>query len=143
MGEILGMGTKFYREGTTPDTFEVIAGVSNISPPQPQRNIVEIEELDPPGEVKRKIAGLIDAGEVQLTLNFLPEDPGQTALEQDFKDAKVINYRIKLPNDYGWTFSAICTAYQPQELEAEGVVQVVTIFALTGVYDFGKITTGA
>ncbi|MEG3069438.1 MAG: phage tail tube protein [Candidatus Syntrophopropionicum ammoniitolerans] len=142
MGEITGIKTKFYREGATQGTFEEIAQVASITPPQPEREVVEVDELDPPGGVRKKLVGLIDAGEVSLTLNFDPTNTGHLDLEQDFRDGVAKQYRIKLPNGYGWTFSALCTAYQPQEISAGDVVQAEVTLAPTGVYTFGEITDG-
>ncbi len=140
MGEITGLKTKFYREGATAGTYEEIAQIASITPPQAEREVVEVDELDPPGEVKKKIIGLIDAGEVGLTLNFDPTNTGHTDLEQDFRDGAAKNYQIKLPNGYGWTFSAYCTSYQPQEISSSEVIQVETAFTLAGNYTFGQIT---
>ncbi len=142
MSEITGRKTKFYREGATPDTFEEIAQIASITPPQAEREIVEVDELDPPGEVRKKLAGLIDAGEVSVILNFDPTVQGHLDLEEDFKAGEAKKYRIELPNTYGWTFSAICTAYRPQEIRSSEVVQAEVTLALTGVYEFGEITTG-
>lgn len=141
MGEFTGLKTKFYREGSAGGTFEEIAQVASITPPQPEREVVEVDELDPVGEVKKKLVGLIDAGEASLTLNFDPTNQGHTDLEGDFRAGLAKKYRIKLPNDYGWTFDALCTAYQPQEISAGEVVQAEVTLALTGVYEFGEITT--
>jgi hypothetical protein len=138
MSETTGLKTKFYRE-ETEGTFEEIAQIANVSPPQPEREQVEVEELDPPGEVKKKLAGLIDAGEATLTLNFDPENQCHLDLEQDFRDAAERQYRIKLPNGYGWTFKAICTGYKPQEISAGDVVQVEVTLMLTRVYESGII----
>lgn len=142
MGETTGLKTKFFREGATVGTYEEIAQIASIAPPQPEREVVDVDELDPPGEVKKKIIGLIDAGEASLTLNFDPTNTGHLDLEQDFRDGTAKNYRIKLPNDYGWTFSAFCTAYQPQEISADDVVQAEVTLVLAGVYEFGQITSG-
>lgn len=141
MGETTGLKTKFYREDdVTPGTYVEIAQIATITPPQPEREIVEVEELDPPGEVRKKLVGLIDAGEVTVTLNFDPTNTGHLDLEQDFRAGVAKQYRIKLPNGYGWTFTALCTAYQPQEISAGDVVQAEVTLALTGVYTFGEIT---
>src|SRR5690606_19190885 len=103
MAEITGLRTKFYRseDGTT---WEEIAQIASIQPPQPEREVAEVDELDPPGDVRKKLAGLIDAGEVVVTLNFDPANQGHLDLEQDFRDGAAMHYRIKLPNDFGWTF---------------------------------------
>ena len=140
MAEFTGRKTKFYREGDTQGTFEEIGSVARITPPQPEREIVEVEELDPPGEVRKKLAGLIDAGEVTVMLNFDPTLESHLALEEDFMSAEPRRYRIKLPTDYGWTFTAICTGYRPQEIVENEVVQVEVTLALTGVFEFGQIS---
>lgn len=139
MAETTGLRTKFYRsdDGTT---WEEIAQIASIQPPQPEREVAEVDELDPPGDVRKKLAGLIDAGEVVVTLNFDPTNLGHIALEQDFRDAEARQYRIKLPNNWGWTFTGIVTAYQPQEITSGDVVQAQVTITLTGVYTFGQIT---
>ena len=45
MAEFTGRRTKFYREGDTEGTFEEIGNVARITPPQPEREIVEVEGL--------------------------------------------------------------------------------------------------
>lgn len=141
MAETTGLKTKFYREGDTGGTFEEIAQVASITPPQAERETVEVDELDPPGEVRKKLVGLIDPGEVTVVLNFDPSNQGHLDLEQDFRDGQPRQYRIKLPNGYGWTFTAIVTAYSPQEISAGDVVQAEVTLTLTGVYEFGPITS--
>jgi hypothetical protein len=140
MSEITGRKTKFYREAATQGAFEEIAQIASITPPQAEREIVEVDELNPPGEVRKKLAGLIDAGEVSVVLNFDPSVQGHLDLEEDFKAGEAKQYRIELPNSYGWTFAAICTAYRPQEIRSSEVVQAEVTLALTGVYEFGEIT---
>ena len=140
MAEFTGRRTKFYREEDTQGTFGEIGNVARITPPQPEREIVEVEELDPPGEVRKKLAGLIDAGEVTVMLNFDPTLESHLDLEEDFMSAEPRRYRIKLPTDYGWTFTAICTGYRPQEIVENEVVQVEVTLALTGVFEFGQIS---
>ena len=139
MAETTGLRTKFYRseDGTL---FEEIAQIASIQPPQPEREVAEVDELDPPGDVRKKLAGLIDAGEVVVTLNFDPTNEGHLDLEQDFRDGSSKHYRIKLPNNFGWTFQGIVTAYQPQEISSGDVVQAQVTITLTGVYTFGQIT---
>jgi len=139
MAETTGLRTKFYRsqDGTT---WEEIAQIASIQPPQPEREVAEVDELDPPGDVRKKLAGLIDAGEVVVTLNFDGSNTGHIALEQDFRDGTAKHYRIKLATGFGWTFQGIVTAYQPQEITSGDVVQAQVTITLTGVYQFGEIT---
>jgi len=139
MAETTGLRTKFYRSenGTT---WEEIAQVASITPPQPEREVAEVDELNPPGDVRKKLPGIIDPGEVTVTLNFDPTNEGHLDLEQDFRDGAAMHYRIKLPNDWGWTFQGIVTSYAPQEIASGDVVQAEVTITLSGVYQFGEIT---
>lgn len=145
MAESTGLRTKFYRKGEPDPTtgtavFKEIAQVASIQPPQPERDSVDVEELNPEGDVKKKLIGLIDAGEVEITLNFDPTNTGHLALEEDFRSGNKREYQIKLPSGYGWTFEAYVTAYQPQEITASDVIQVKATLLLAGNYTFGQIT---
>lgn len=62
MGESAGLGTWFLRESATPGTYDRIAQVATITPPQLQRDTVEVEDLAPADDFKKKLVGLIDGG---------------------------------------------------------------------------------
>lgn len=141
MSETTGLKTKFQREGDTPDTFEDVAKVAGISPPQLSRDVAEVDELDPPDEIKGKLPGAIDAGEVSLTLNFDPDNDGHTALESDFWAGAARKYRIKLPNGYGWTFSGFVSGYAPSEIVAGDVVQAEVTITVTSKPTTGPISS--
>ncbi|MFZ5816301.1 MAG: phage tail tube protein [Bacillota bacterium] len=130
--EMTGLKTKFQREGAMAGTYTDVAQVANITPPQPEREVVDIEDLDPADEIKRKLPSLIDAGEVSLTLNFDPAETSQTTLEADFYAGDVHNYRILLPNNYAWTFPAFISGWAPSEITAGDVLQVEVTFTVTG-----------
>ncbi|MGE5585723.1 MAG: phage tail tube protein [Bacillota bacterium] len=140
MAESLGLKTQFQREGATQGTYETVASVASIQPPQYAVDVAEIEDLDPPDAIKKKLPGLIDAGEVTLTLNFDPDDAGQTALETDLHARATRNYRIKLPSGDGWTFPAFISGWAPQEITAGDVIQVEVTLTVTGKPTFGAIT---
>lgn len=139
MPEMLGLKTLFQREGATQGTFETVAQVANIQPPQAERGVVEVEDLDPQDDIKKKLPGVIDVGEATLTLNFDPEDTGHTTLEEDFYSGVTKNYRIKLPNGKGWTFPAFISGWAPQEISEGDVIQVEVTLTVVGKPTFGNI----
>lgn len=141
MAEMTGLKTKFLRESeTTPGTYEAIAQVAGITPPQSEREVVEVEDLDPVDGVMKKLAGRLDPGEVSLTLNFDPTNTGHMDLEADFYAGEAHNYRIVLPNNYGWTFSGVVTGWSPSEIAASDVIQVEVTIAVSGKPTLGQIT---
>lgn len=139
MSEQTGLHTQFLRgDGGTPETFEEIAYVAAITPPALQRDTVEVDDLNPANDVKKKLVGLIDPGELTLTLNFVPGDDGVAALEQDLADALPCNYRIQFPLGEDETAPGYCTigglvtGFAIQEITAGDVIQAeVTIAAVT------------
>lgn len=140
MAELLGVGSKFQRETGTPGTYTDIAQVVGITPPQAAVDVVEVEDLDPPEAVKKKLPGLIDAGEVTVTLNFDPSDTGHSTLESDFWERSTHKYRIVLPDDNGWTFEAFISDFSPSDVAAGEPVQAEVTFTLSGKPSFGAIT---
>lgn len=140
--ESLGQGTQFLRESSVAGTFERVAKVANIQPPSEEREVVEVEDLDPPGGVKQKLAGLIDVGDVSITLNFSPDDEGHTALKADFDAGETKEYQIKLPTGYGWTVKGFLSGWSPQEIGVSDVIQVEVVLTVIEKPTFGEIAGG-
>lgn len=139
MAEKTGLGTKFLREDdlVTGD-FDEIAQVANIAPPQLSRDVIEVDSLNPPNQLKQKLLGLIDGGELNLTLNFDPADPTQQDLESDLSAGVEHNYRIEYPFDEtvytsgsGIAITGIVTGFAPQEISAGDVMQAEVTITVT------------
>ncbi len=135
-----GLKTKFLRKGTT--TFEEIASVASITPPQLGRDVSEYEELDPPTDIKGKVFGLVDAGEVSVKLNFREDDAGQLALEQDFWEAVEGEYAIKFPSGKGHTIKGVVTGWAPQEITQGDPMQVDVTITVTDKPVYGDVAEG-
>ncbi len=138
MAETTGLHTKFLRETTTPDEFDEVAMVASITPPQIQRDVVEVESLNPANDIKGKLLGLIDSGEMAIVLNFDPEEQGHEDLESDFHAGQEHNYRIELPFDdtvYSvggyYSITGIVTGFAPQEISAGEVMQAEVTITVT------------
>lgn len=132
MAEKLGLGTQFQREGATPGTYETIAQVASITPPQIEADDVEIEDLDPVDDYKKYLPGLLDGGEVSLTLNFDGSTAGHTALLGDANSRTTKNFKIVLPDTAAWAFSGYVKGFAPQEITAGEVMQAEVTIKVTG-----------
>lgn len=139
MAETTGLRTKVYRseDGTT---FTLIGQLANAKPPSKERQMTEVEELDPPGDVPKKLAGLLNVGDVTLTLNLDPENQGHLALDEDVDSGEVRTFRIVLPVGYGWTFRAIVSNFDPQEIGPNDVVQAQVTLSVVEKPQFGLIS---
>jgi len=139
MAESIGLGTKFQREGATPGTFTDIAQVASITPPQLEADDVEIGDLGITDGYKKYLPGLLDAGEVSLTLNFDSANTGHQDLLSDFNSRTTKNYKIVLPDGGEWAFSGYVKGYAPQEISEGDPIQVEVTIKVTGKPTF---TTG-
>ena len=86
--ERTGLGTTFLRETAADSSvFTAIAQVATITPPQLTRETVDVEELAPADDFKKKLVGLIDGGEFSVTLNFDPDEESHKDLERTSQTA--------------------------------------------------------
>lgn len=132
MAEMIGYGTIFQRETATAGVYDTIAQVANITPPQSETDDVEIEELDPANAHKRFLPGLIDGGEVSLTLNFDGKDIGHQNLLNDHQNRTIKNYKIVLPDNTTWAFSGYVKSFSPSEISAGEIVQAEVTIKVSG-----------
>lgn len=138
MAEQTGLHTKFMRETDVTGTYDEVALVASITPPQLQRDVVEVDNLNPDDDIKKKLLGLIDAGEMTITLNFDPEEEGHEDLEADFHAGEEHNYRIEFPFDetmYSaggyYSITGIVTGFAPQEITPSDVMQAEVTISVT------------
>lgn len=133
MSEATGLKTTFIL-GTTP-----IGRVASITPPGPQRDVAEVEDLNPTDEIKKKLLGLIDLGEMSLTINFDPADSGHAGLEAALYSGALQTCKIKYPTRSGYTFSGYVTGFAPQEISAGDVMQAEVTITVTTKPTYGVI----
>lgn len=117
--------------GSPTETFtDFGAKVTSITPPGYSREAIDATHMASPDRYKEFIAGLMDAGEVSMDLNYLPSaaDAFIAALEAGKK-----NYQIVMPGDdeVTFTFTAICTAYQPTA-PVDGKMTASATFKISG-----------
>lgn len=125
-----GFGTLFKRgDGAGPEVFTAIAEVVDITPPALSKDTFETTHHTSDDQYKEYLPGLRDAGEVSVTLNFLPGDTGQEGLLSDFNSNTKRNFQIVLP-DAGtetWALSGFVTGYAMTTPLNDRVTVVVTI----------------
>jgi hypothetical protein len=134
MPEATGLKTIFILGATT------IAQVAGISPPGPTRDVIEVEDLNPTDEVKKKLLGLIDVGECTLTLNFDPANAGHQTLEAALYSGVLQTCKIKYPGGSGYTFSGYVTGFAPQEIGPSDVMQAEVTITVTTKPTYGVIS---
>lgn len=85
------------------------AKLKDISPPEESRAASEDSYLDNVDKYKEYVSGMIDAGEVQITLKWDKIDVGQVALNAAFEGDGYVMGRITLPDSSTFTYTAALT----------------------------------
>jgi|LSQX01.2.fsa_nt_gb hypothetical protein len=125
MSESTGLKTKFKIDSTT------VGQVAAITPPSPARDTVDVDDLNPTDDVKKKLVGLIDLGESSLTLNFARGATGHTTLESALYAGTTKSFEIEFPGGDKLGYSGLVTGFAIQEITAGDVIQAEVTIAVT------------
>lgn len=125
---MIGYGSKFaIGDGASPETFDDVAEVFNITPPSDNIDVIDATHMQSPDATREFILGLRDPGECSFEINFIPGGDGDTAI-QDWRDARERRTcRVTYPNGVTWTFSGLLTGYEPTAPTDDKMTATVTI----------------
>lgn len=122
-------------DGATPtEVFTSIAEVKEIGGPSLELETVDVTSHTSPGGWREFVGTLLNGGEVELTLNFVPTEgthDNSTGLLADMTARTRRNFQMVFP-DVGattWAFTAFVTGFEPSaavdgSLDAEVTLQV-------------------
>lgn len=88
-------GWGFYRETTTPDTFEKLPEVISVSGLGKTSDTIEVTNADSSG-VREYIAGLKDGTEIQVECNYLPGNAIQGRMITDVNNGTNNEYKLDI-----------------------------------------------
>jgi len=129
-----GFGTKLkIGDGASPEVFSEIAAVSSVSGPGISLDTIDVTTDDSPGGYKQYAAGLLDAGEIKLELNFLPANTSQTGLLTALASRAAKNFKLVFPDTAAttWSFSAFVTNFEPSA-PVDGKLSTSVTLKITG-----------
>lgn len=128
----IGHGSAFaIGDGGGPEVFTDVAEVFAITPPNLTRDTVDATHMASTEKWREFIAGLRDAGEVSISLNFVPGGAAQDALTAKFASDTASNFRITFPNAEAWIFAGLMTGFAPED-PLDGKMTATARFKLTG-----------
>lgn len=134
----LAMGTIIKRGAGSPVAFTTIPGVKSIQAPSLRQDFVDVTDLDSPGGEEEFIPSMLRKGNVQLNMNFAPEDARMIAFKTS-RDGKLLEeYVIVFPtaNKYYWRFSAYVEEIAPQA-QVGGVLEATVSLKVSGAITDG------
>lgn len=114
----LGYGAKFQTgNGSSPETFSDLAFVTSISGPGMSRDSIDVSHMQSPDAWREFIAGMKDAQEVTVELNFRPGGTALLALLAEFNLASASatkTRRILWTGGSYFEFEGFLTGLEPE-----------------------------
>lgn len=113
-GTLLKLG-----DGGGPETFTTIAEVKDVTGPGMEADTIESTNHSSPNGWKEYLAGMLDAGEVTFSVNFIPSDATQddaTGLIFVMKQRLKRNFQLLWPGPGAnrlCAFPALVTGFEP------------------------------
>lgn len=126
--ELHGLGTKFLRwnaDALPSPIFEQMCNITSISGPGYAKDTLETTDLCTVDAYRTFMAGLKDAGEVSLAVNYATAV--WALLYADFEAAVNNNYQIVLPDNTTLEFAGLITAVPLEVPMDEKITSEVTI----------------
>ncbi|MCB1516127.1 MAG: hypothetical protein KDJ19_00715 [Hyphomicrobiaceae bacterium] len=125
-----GYGVDLLKETATPGTYASFgAEVISINPPNLSRTSIERTHALSPNNAKEYFGGMIEGGEVGLTVAYIPSDSDAVYAEIG---AATANWQILFDTSIAWNFAGFVTNYAPQAPIDDRMTANVTI-KITGL----------
>lgn len=147
----IGWGGKFYLgTANTEASLVQMQEISEIGFPTDETDEVEATHLLSPGRRKEFVAGLIDGGEFNVVMNYVPG----SATDLAFTDAKdtgtTRTVRIVIPDDTGtgtadWNIvaSGFVKKYSPDNMTTGEIIKATATIRVTGAIEQGAGAAGS
>ncbi len=116
----LGTLLKIGDGAATSEGFTTIAEVSDIGGPELALESIEVTNHSSPGGWREKIGGILDGGNVSLTINYDPPHAthnNTAGLIRDLRSRTLRNFELVF-TDTGstkWSFTALVAGFSPAE----------------------------
>lgn len=110
---LLGYGTLFQTsDGGSPPIWSSVAEVTDITPPNPSREMIDLSHENGPDEWKESMPGLKTPGEITIEFNFVPGGDVYDDLMLEMDDRTIRQRRIVFPNGAILGFSAFLSSLE-------------------------------
>lgn len=131
-----GYGATLKRgDGADPEVFTAVAEVKTLESPGFSMDVHDATHLNSDDAFREFVAGLIDAGEISGTLNYLPSDDTQdptNGLLSDMYARALKNYEFGFPDGSKFTCACFVTRFGPGSVSNDGVVEAPFTLKVSG-----------
>jgi predicted secreted protein len=108
-GETIGWGAAFWLHNGS--ALAELAGVFNLTPPNPQADDVEITTYKSSGKRREYIQGMIETGEGTIEMNYVPASVTDALCRAAHAAGDTRAFKIVIPDDAGspaWEITGNC-----------------------------------
>lgn len=120
-------------DGAGPEVFTAIAEVQKISASGIKLDALETTNLASPDGYREFVGGLLDGGEISLSLKFLPDLAGHAALVTDQNAKTLRNFEWHIPTTTAkkFSFAALITSISI-DTDVEKVIEAEVTLKISG-----------
>lgn len=124
----IGYGSKYeIHDDLSPGAFVEVAEVFNLTPPSFTSDRIDATHMQSPNRTREFIAGLIDPGEAEFEMNFVPGSAADARIQALQLAGTVLQHRITFPNGVTWTYLASVIGYVPAAPTDDRMTATVTV----------------
>jgi hypothetical protein len=137
-GAFCGAGSAIqFATKLAPSVYTTVAEAVTIKRSGGKREDSDVTNMQSPSAFREYIPTLLTAGEIQVDGNFVPADPGQDGVTTLFLSGDVVNWRLELPNSFGY-FQGQGFVVEDRNIDVPVDKKVVTSFKvkITGPFDY-------
>ncbi|WP_414898431.1 phage tail tube protein [Rhodovulum sp. YEN HP10] len=114
-------------DGEDPGNFEDLAEVNEITPPNQQADDIDVTHQKSPGKTREYIAGMIEPGDMTVSLNWIPGSPTDLVIQSLKASGARRRMRIAWNNGIAWTFTGYIKGFEPSTALGDKMTGTVTI----------------
>ena len=120
----------------SPETFSAIAQLTSVTPVGQNRGLIDVSNLSSTAREYKK--ALKDGQEINLTIQYDPDDTGHSGLRTDMDSEVARNYRVTLTDSPAQTisFAGLVTNWSLTNLQIDSVQTLEVTIKPTGDLTF-------
>lgn len=122
--------------GDSPETFQQIGEVFNITPGEETTDRVDVTHYKSPDRRREFVAGLIDPGEATFEINWVPGNETDEFLRDLRTSGESRTHKIRFPNGVTVSFDAIILSYSKAIPLDDKMTATITV-AVSGAETWG------
>jgi hypothetical protein len=122
------------RNGFSPDAFVAIPEIKSFSGPSGSASVIDVTDLS--SAAKEKRMGLADEGQIQFTINYIPENAVHAGLRSDRANRTLRDFQMQYTDDGDtiWEFSGFVTGFSVSGA-VDGVVEAQVTIEISGAIE--------